>query len=221
MRKVNKLFSEKKENWSKWFRVAQLASSTFFFPPTNKNTNIHLFLIWVRLTAEQVPRLEELMSCSAIPCKCTCKCHLGPIRLLLRNIFNPQIPQTSPTVFMFVRLQALLVFSRGLLGSPDVEAEHLFFWPRLCRTTPTGGKFSSKKLTFPILDVLCLGFFLTGWWVRYPFTSRISGKNLRLNSPHQFHLLFPIIMDLIYPAHFNDLERFTLCSLFIHATYTS
>lgn len=138
-------------------------SSTLCF---YKSKNIYLVLISVHLTGEQAPRLEELMSCPAVPCKSTCKCHLGPIRVLLWIVFNPKTPQTNSVS----RLEyQLLVFWRNLLGSylflqtnPNMLAGHLFFWFRLCWTTPTGVKFSLIKLQLPIFNVLCLRFLFIG-----------------------------------------------------------
>lgn len=92
------------------------------------------------------PRLEELMSCPAVPCKCTCKCHLGPIRVLLWIVLTLKIPQTN--AYSLQVGASLLVFSRNRLESfsSNMVAGHLLFWPR-CRTTPAGVKFSLIKLT--------------------------------------------------------------------------
>lgn len=141
----------------------QLASLTVCFYPPTKNKTVYLVLIWVYLTDEQVPRLEELMSCPAVPRKCTCKCHLGPIRVLLWIVFNPKIPQTN-AYSLQVGVLSLLVFSRNLLGSylflrttRNMVAGLLFFWLSLCRTTPTGVKFGLMKLQLPIFNVSCTG----------------------------------------------------------------
>lgn len=116
---------KKPGNQSRWFRAEQLASSTLCFHQPNKNKSVYLVLIWVYLTDEQAPRLEELMSCPAAPCKCTCKYHLGPIRALLWIVFNPKTPQTHAYSLQF-GVSLLVSFEKpsGKIFVPTDQLEH-------------------------------------------------------------------------------------------------